>query len=793
MRIASGDHLGPYVIESQLGFGGMGSVYKARDTRLQRPVAIKFLSSDVASPMARHRFKREAIAASGLNHPHILTVHETGETEGHPYLVTEFVDGGTLADWARSARPRWRQVADLLAGVADGLAAAHTAGILHRDIKPQNILVTAGGHAKLADFGLATLESDYEGDSSLPTETMLRTQDGVVVGTLAYMSPEQAAGTSLDARSDIFSFGVVLYELLAGRRPFQGATSVVLLHAIAHDPIPALPGEIPAPLRAIVEKALEKTPAERYQTMRDLAVDLRRVARATGEAVATPAANRARGLRIAAAAAAIALIVLIGAAWWTAAPDTTIRSLAVLPLKPLTQDGDDGAVGLGLADTIITRIGQVEGMIVRPTSAVRKFSAADTNALDAARELQVDAVLDGTMHRVGDRLRVNMTLLRARDGATMWSRSFNTAFADVFAVEDEIATGVVSELRSSLNQAERMRLTRHYTTSPEAYDYYLKGIATFSTMGSAAANIIGDVKAGITLLERAVAIDPRFALAHAQLARGEMWVATTNGDAAAFARARAALARADALDANLAESHLVRYMMLWSSFGGSQILAAFEALKSARAINPNIGHAEFGDFYYHMGMLDAAVRELNRAIEIDPTNDTARWEIPNAYWTNALYDEAIKIDEALPHGVAWDYAYYVGAGRLETARRMIDSILAREPEDGFARTLLAVLLAKEGKFAEAKASLPTVPPEAANALPYHHGTYQRACVYALTGDADEAVRWLNETVKYGMPVYPAFARDTCFDPIRRSAPFQQFMAALKPVWEDYERKMKPGQ
>ena len=619
-----------------------------------------------------------------------------------------------------------------------------------------------------------------------------------MVGTLAYMSPEQAAGQPLDARSDIFSFGIVLYELLVGRRPFEGATSAVLVHAIAHDPVPALPVDVPAPLRAIVDKALEKNPADRYQTMRDLAVDLRRAARPSTETTASPAKNRSRPLRLIAAATAFAILVLgtgIGT-WWTiaarrrSAAGSTIRSLAVLPLKPLSPGGEDAAVGLGLADTIITRIGQLEGMTVRPTSAVRQFSAADTNALDAARQLQVDVILDGTLHRAGDRLRVNMTLLRASDGTTMWSRSFSTSFADVFAVEDEIATGVVSELRSSLSQTERMRLTKHPTTSSEAYEYYLKGVATFGSTGTAAADLVGDLEAGIKLLERAVAIDPKFALAYAQIARAEMTLANNRGDKAAFARAQAALARADALDANLAESYIARHLMLWSSFGGNKILAAFEALKSARAINPNIGHAEFGDFYYHMGMIDAALRELNRAVEIDPTNDTARWEIPNAYWVNAMYDDAIRTEQALPRGVAWDYAYYVGAGRLDEGRRLIDVVLLRNPQDAFATLARSLLLAKEGRFADAKATLPPVPPEATTALTYHHATYQVACVYALSGDADEAVNWLNQTVTYGMPIYPAFARDTCFEPIRRSPPFQRFMGSLKPVWEGYERTMR---
>ncbi|MEX2271644.1 MAG: protein kinase [Vicinamibacterales bacterium] len=274
----TGLRLGVFVVQAPLGAGGMGVVYRALDTNLNRPVAIKFLSDELANPTARRRFQREAQTASSLNHPHIVTVHDAGEFEGRQYLVTELVDGGTLRDWARGAKRGWRQTVELLTGIADGLATAHDAGILHRDIKPENILMTKSGYAKLGDFGLAKL---LEGETSAQTPTVsdLHTRAGIIVGTAAYMSPEQASGEPLDARSDVFSFGVVLYEALAGRRPFIGTSNLDIAHAVVHRAAEPLPEDVPLPLRIIVEKALEKDPADRFQTMRDMVVDLRRVAR----------------------------------------------------------------------------------------------------------------------------------------------------------------------------------------------------------------------------------------------------------------------------------------------------------------------------------------------------------------------------------------------------------------------------------------------------------------------------------------------------------------------------------
>ena len=286
MALSVGTRLGPYEIVALIGVGGMGEVYRARDTKLNRPVAIKFLSDEIADASARRRFQREAQMASSLNHPHILTVYDIGELDGRQYLVTEFVDGGTLKDWAKAEKRTWRQIVELLVGVADGLAAAHAAGITHRDIKPVNVLVAKNGYAKLADFGLAKLAERATPEEVTRTLTDIATRPGVIVGTIAYMSPEQGSGRAVDARSDIFSFGVLLFELLAGRRPFAGATDLEVLQAIIHGAPQPLTADVPAALRVVVEKALEKDPADRYHAMREMVVDLRRLARQSGE---TPA------------------------------------------------------------------------------------------------------------------------------------------------------------------------------------------------------------------------------------------------------------------------------------------------------------------------------------------------------------------------------------------------------------------------------------------------------------------------------------------------------------------------
>jgi serine/threonine protein kinase len=368
---AAGARLGIYSIEGILGEGGMGVVYRAFDTKLNRSVAVKVLSGEWADAAARRRFQREAQTASSLNHPHILTVHDAGEVEGRQYLVTEFVDGGTLRDWARAEKRGWAQIVELLVGVADGLAAAHEAGILHRDIKPANILVAKNGYAKLADFGLAMLAD--EGGSATRAITEHVTGPGMVMGTIAYMSPEQAAGKPLDARSDIFSFGVVLYELLAGERPFAGATDLEVLQAVIHGIPHPLPRETPSGLRVVVEKALEKDPAERYQSMREMVVDLRRLMRQSDE-ISAPHTRPVSRMAWTLVAAAGMLLIAGVAAWkfWPTARPHQVRSLAVLPLRNVTRDPDQQYFADGMTDALTTGLAQVSALnVIARTSAMR--------------------------------------------------------------------------------------------------------------------------------------------------------------------------------------------------------------------------------------------------------------------------------------------------------------------------------------------------------------------------------------------------------------------------------------
>jgi serine/threonine-protein kinase len=514
MALNIGTQIGSYEITALLGKGGMGEVWKARDKKLGREVAIKVLPDDLVDAAARRRFQQEAQMASSLNHPHILTVHDSDEYEGRQYLVTEFVDGGTLKDWANAEKRTWRETVELLNGVADGLAAAHGAGIVHRDIKPANILVARNGYAKLADFGLAKLTPTPE-DVTFGAEP---TRMGIV-GTIAYMSPEQASGRTVDARSDIFSFGLVLYELLTGRRPFEGATDLERLQTLIHGAVPPLPEDVPATLRAMVEKALEKDPADRYQSMREFVVDFRRFLRRQPDSATVPAADR-------------------------------IPSIAVLPFTNLSAEKENEYFGDGLAEEIINALTQVAGLRVIARTSAFVFRNKQEDVRRIAHVLGVAHILQGSVRKAGVRMRVTSQLISGADATQVWSNRYDREVTDVFAVQDEIAQSVVDALRERLGAPVTKHIVQRQTADIEAYHLYIKGRHYFYRLEPA------EMDLGCQLFQQALGIDPNYASPLVDLAH-YYWVNTMTRRISPLEGANngiEAAERALTLDASLGEA-----------------------------------------------------------------------------------------------------------------------------------------------------------------------------------------------------------------------------------------------
>jgi eukaryotic-like serine/threonine-protein kinase len=521
--IPDGTTIGVYRVDGVLGQGGMGVVYRATDTKLRRPVALKFLSTTLGDPNARRRFQQEAETASSLNHPHIVTVYDVGEHDGSQYIVSELVEGGTLEDLVKSRRLRtWRQSVELLIGVADAIAAAHSAGVLHRDIKPANILIDANGYAKLADFGLAKLLERRAGAA----EDALSAA-GVVAGTVAYMSPEQATGQPLDARSDVFSFGIVLYETLAGRRPFDATNDLELLKTIVHGAPAPLPSDVPDVLRNAVERALEKDPADRYQSMRDFVSDLRRLARRTAtstQQTVAPSRPARFGWPIVAGLAAVLSAGAAGTWYWqhrapaefpsalresSSAATGGPPSIAVLPFVNISADPEQEYFSDGLSVELINQLTQIKGLQVTARASAFAFKGRSEDLRSVAKTLGVANILEGSVRKSGGRIRVDVQLVKAADGYTIWSANFEEKLDDVFAIQDKIALAVAAKLGPTLGVSPR---STDYggTTSFAAYDHLLRGEALFGKADS--------MSAAIDEYDKALAIDPAYARASAEKA-----------------------------------------------------------------------------------------------------------------------------------------------------------------------------------------------------------------------------------------------------------------------------------
>jgi TolB-like protein len=471
---------------------------------------------------------------------------------------------------------------------------------------------------------------------------------------------------------------------------------------------------------------------------------------------------------------------------FAAASQPQIRSLAVLPLKPL--DAGDNYIGMGIADAIIRRISQTGQLTVRPTSSIMRYLNDNTDALTAAKQLDADAVLEGSVQRADDRLRVSVNLLRTSDGTSLWNDSFDLKMTDIFSVQDTVSQQVASRLSLKLDPAQKADLTKRYTSNPIAYEYYQKAIFIFDSRDPGKEKALGTIE----LLKKAIDADPGYALAHAQLAYAYAEMATfddpTNPRWAELVSEESD--RAAHLDPNLAEIHLAKSLLLWSSYGGFQLKAAIRELIAAQQLDPNVGHAELGGLYAHVGLTDLTNRELQRAVEIDPTSDFVKGQIMNQYWLLGDYDQWAAethrqfADKATdPENSAW---YLLGKGRLDEAEKRIDDVTKRYGDAPHILSGKAILLALKGNFRAAEGEIPKILSKQAVQDPtYHHITFDIACIFALEGKSDEAVKWLRKTAESGYPCYPRFERDPFLDRIRQSPEFVQFIAEAKNDFETY--------
>ncbi|MGH9847193.1 MAG: protein kinase domain-containing protein, partial [Blastocatellia bacterium] len=589
--LASPPQISGYQLLAPLGRGGMGEVYLALDTRLNRKVAIKLLPAEFTTQPERvRRFAQEARAASALNHPNIITIHEIGEVKTEVgdthYIVTEYVEGETLRQRMMSAPQSQMQIAeaiDIAAQVAAALTATHEAGIVHRDIKPENVMVRRDGYVKVLDFGLAKLTepSSPAIDTQAPTVAGASTDTGLVMGTLRYMSPEQARGEKVDARADIFSLGVLMYEMIAGRAPFKGTTPGEMIAAILRDSPPPLAecaSVASRELEQIINKTLRKDRAERYQTARDLLTDLKELKRRIefgtrlGKTAFAAAARRlwprlrSRRIILAASVAVVGLIVALsyfhlsgqrkqssaGLSGQRKQSSAAMpRSIAVLPFKPLVADNRDEALELGMADTLITKLSNLNQIIIRPTSAVRRYAALDQDPLAAGREQQVETVLEGNMYLSGEKIRVTVRLLDVRDGSALWTYQCTEYCTDIFAAQDLISEKVARALAFNLTGEQRRRLAKRYTENIAAYELYLEGRYFWEKRTEE------DLKRAIGYFKQAIAVDPNYALAYAGIAHCYGPLAF-NGHLApdlAAPQMKVAAMKAIDLDDTLAEAH----------------------------------------------------------------------------------------------------------------------------------------------------------------------------------------------------------------------------------------------
>lgn len=807
-----GQIFGNYKITHKLGAGGQGTVYKATDQKLGRSVVLKILPAELTVKDTNlRRFEREARLASALDHPNICTIFDMDEANGLHYIAMQYVEGKNVRQLCNGRPLELDSALRIAIQTADALAAAHARGIIHRDIKSSNVMVTDSGQVKILDFGLAKLLEEENADARGVDRTQL-TEIGVPYGTATYAAPEQARGDRVDSRADIFSMGVLLYEMLTGTWPFRGKSTVDVRHAVIHDQPKTLaemrPGETPVRLQQILDKCMKKDPRDRYQKIEELRDDLRKVLMdvTSGAPMDLAAAPKHLGGSTPVGRAMRWLKTLTGAKDThtsspqftsrplTDAPDLTSitvtdrekKSLAVLPFKNLNNDPASSFYEFALADAVITELARIRSLVVRPSSVMSKYQGQVVDPAEVGRELNVDAVLSAGFLAVGERFRVNAQLLEVRSGEIIWSDRVDASAADIIAVQDEITKRIVDGLRLELSPDEQAGLAQPKTVNAEAYEEFLRGRDRFARFifRSVAAE---DCDAAIAHFTRAIQLDSEFGLAYDGLGACHVnRVFKGLGGAEDFEKAEAAFQRALAIDPNIIEARMLMvFVMLWR---GEKQKARDEVARMRREA-PNEAVVYFVKATLHRldGDYDRALRSYDRLVHLDPASfvvvsyNRAAIFLYQGKFEDAKreLDRAGAIEPNNPLLRTIRALLLLYTGDVDAAAELLREILSQNPNLHGIRPVLAMCLSRQGHHEAAIAELNDSVKRTASVDPDIAGAV--ASVYALEGASDEAFEWLNRSVALGNENRFWFEHNPSLSAIRNDPRFPTLLARLRPA------------
>jgi eukaryotic-like serine/threonine-protein kinase len=784
-----GQTISHYRILRQLGSGGMGVVYEAEDVKLGRHVALKFLPEGLAQdPASLERFQREARSASALNHPNICTIHEIDEAGGRSFITMELLEGEVLSARIHGQPLPTEQVLELGLQIADALDSAHSKGIVHRDIKPGNIFLTQRGQAKVMDFGLAKLTADRRAatmstaSSDGPTAGHL-TSPGTALGTVAYMSPEQARGEPLDARSDIFSFGAVLYEMSTGALPFKGTTSAVIFDAILNRP-PTAPARLnpnlPPGLEQVIQRCLEKDKDLRYQSAADLRADLKRLKRDTdsGRTTATAAVGaapvgRRRGILWTAAVLVVALAVVGGFFWRSQRSAATIDSIAVLPFSNMGGNADTEYLSDGITEGVINSLSQASQLRVLARSTV--FHYKNDDPLKAGRDLGVKAVLTGRVRQHGDQLEVQAELVNVADGTQLWGDQYQRPMADASTLQNEIAHDISERLRLRLTSQQKSRMEGGKAVDPEAYRLYLQGRYFWSKRDA------GSLLKAMDYFQQAIAKDPAYALAYVGLA--DSYALLNQAGAApatqALPQAKAALDKALALDPELAEAHasLGLYLGLYEY----KYQESERELRHAIELNPNYpsAHQWLAVVFALQGRFPEADQELSRALSLDPLSPAIQFSLCSTAYMERDYgaaaahaQKALELDPSSSLGAMMLGLAYAHQGKKDAVLRILQGAPPATQLDPVARSALAYLRALAGDQTEARRAASELEAESAHR---YVPPIWLVFLYTGLGEKERAFFWLDKAYQEHSTWLIYLKEYPDFDPLRSDPRFQEML------------------